>query len=285
MIENISSQKLLSNIRAISKKEGIPPQQLLKKYFLDCFLFTIQQSQYKQYFIVKGGMLFSALTGISTRTTIDIDFCIKVFPLEPKRIEITIRDICAISQSDNIQFIFNRIENIRDNGPYGGYRIFINVIFESIKEVIKLEISSGDIITPGPIQEKFSILGSDIEFDVLSYNIETLFAEKIETILSRGESNTRLRDFYDIFIIGNIFRSKVNKEIFKQALNVTLETRGSEEIINNFAKIISTIQQSSILEKAWGNYQRKTPYAKQIKYSDTIQTLIEWFEIFQTPSS
>ena len=268
-----SRNQLLHTMRNLARTEGVAATDLLKKYFLDRFLQTLQRSRFKDQFIVKGGMLISNITGLSTRMTADIDFNVRNLDVRPDNLSVIINEICELIQPDALLFNLNRITQIRDNGPYGGYRAFIDVYFEGIKEHVKLDISSGDVITPGPITMTFTITGAEDVFTGLAYNLETVLAEKIETILTRSNTNSRARDFYDLYILVEMCKDQISQVVFKKAFHRTIENRETEFILANADMIMDEIEQSDNLVKVWKNYQKSTPYARSIDFQSTLKAL------------
>lgn len=275
----LSKRQLLQTMRDLSKVEGVTAPELLKKHFLDRFLQTIQRSDYGNKFIVKGGMLISNLTGISSRVTADIDFNIRRIVLNQENLSVVIEEICKLSRPDALKFHFNRITKIRNEGLYGGYRVFIDVTFDGIRDVIKLDISAGDVITPGPVQMVFKVTGFEETFTSLAYNLETTLAEKIETILSRGDTNTRARDFYDVFVLMERFKDQINEKVLIKAIHRTTQHRETVSVMINAEVIIEEIEKSSLLKNAWKNYQKSAPYARLVTFQSTIDALRFWMSL------
>jgi predicted nucleotidyltransferase component of viral defense system len=263
---------LKAKIRNIAQEKNITAQVVLQNYMFERFLERLSVSEYKDTFILKGGLLIAAMVGLDTRSTMDMDATIRSYPLDEEHIRRAIEKICAISAGDSIDFQFTGIRPIRDDDNYGGFRVSIKAIYEIINTPLSLDITSGDVITPKPIRRIFkSMLNEEKQFELWTYNVETILAEKIETILRRGEFNTRPRDFYDVYIIAKT--QDYDADIFHQAISATANHRGTSEQIKPVLQIISTISASSILKDQWKKYQNKYPYAGEISFEEIISVL------------
>lgn len=271
-MSNAKAMSLKAKIRNIAKSKNIPAQVILQNYMFERFLNRLSVSDYKDKFVLKGGMLIAALVGIDNRATMDLDTTLKNLSLTPEAIEKALNDIFAIDIGDNITFSFKGISPIREDDIYGGYRVALNAVYETIVTPMTIDISTGDVITPEAVKFNFTCIFNDkLTFEVWAYNIETVLAEKVETILRRSVFNTRPRDFYDAYIL--ITTQSFDKKVFREALKKMIEHRGTENQINDFNDIMDVILSSIDLQKMWSNYQKQFAYANDISFEDTCDVI------------
>lgn len=255
-------------IRNLAKQKEINAQILLRNYMLERLLERISRSDYKDNFILKGGMLVAALVGVDMRSTIDMDATIKSFPVNKESIEDVFRSILAVSVDDGVEMNLKRIEEIRAEDDYEGYRVSIDAMMGTAKIPIKVDITTGDEITPKEVVYSFDLLLENRTIDILAYNIETVIAEKFETILSRGIANTRIRDYYDIYILLKLQGHKVENSVLAVAVRKTAEKRGSGAILFNGQAVLDEILFDDGLQVHWQRYQKKYSYAEDISWED-----------------
>jgi len=268
----MNAMSLKGKIKNIAKTKGISTQVVLQNYFFERFLDRLSKSEYQEKFILKGGLLIAAMTGLDTRATMDMDATVHSFTLDEEHIRNAINTICNIPANDGILFQITDINFIRDDDEYGGYRVSLNAIFETINNPLSIDITTGDVITPKPVKRLFkSILNTSDQFELWTYNIETILAEKIETILRRNIFNTRPRDFYDVYIISKT--QNFDNEIFHRALSATSAHRGSTKMICNTSEILKTIEENTLLKQHWEQYRKEYLYAKNISFEDTITAI------------
>ncbi|HRV23773.1 MAG TPA: nucleotidyl transferase AbiEii/AbiGii toxin family protein [Sphaerochaeta sp.] len=265
------AMSLKAKIRNLAKEKGMLAQVILQNYMFERFLDRLSKSNCKNNFIVKGGMLIAALVGISNRSTMDMDTTIKNYPVTTDSLTLAITEICHVGVDDDVNFSFIGIESIRDDDIYGGYRVGIRADYDTITTPLSVDITTGDIITPAEVFYSFKKLFDEGTIGVWAYNIETVLAEKVETILQRGELNTRLRDFYDIYILVNT--QDFDRSVFSDALKRTTEHRKTTYIFNDTLKRLKTIETSEILKDRWTRYSKNYPYAETIDYEEVIKTL------------
>ncbi|HEY5583554.1 MAG TPA: nucleotidyl transferase AbiEii/AbiGii toxin family protein [Ruminiclostridium sp.] len=265
-----SATQLKALIRNISKDKKVNAQILLRNYMLERLLERISISQYKHNFILKGGMLIAAMVGIDTRSTMDMDATIKGVPVSKENIKIMFDEILAVNVNDNVDFTINSIDDIRDEADYTGFRVSLNTIFDGIKQTLKIDITTGDTITPREIVYKFNLMLENRTIEVMAYNLETVLAEKLETIISRGTTNTRMRDFYDVYILTKLQADNINQKLLDEALNRTAINRGTDPLLDNKGLIVSEIITSSIMQDLWIRYQKKYDYADDISWGDVM---------------
>lgn len=270
------AMSLKAKIRNIAKEKELPAQIILQNYMFERFIERLSISEYKEKFILKGGVLIASLVGLDNRATMDVDTTIKNYPLNINSVTTAITDICKIEIKDDVNLVVTGVVVIRDDDIYGGYRVSIRADYETINTPMHVDVTTGDIITPKEIMYEFKKNFSDGTITVLTYNIETVLAEKVETILRRGELNTRPRDFYDVFILSKT--QSFDKAIFFDALKGTAVHRETTFIFNNTFDRIDEIQKSSVLLMRWEKYTKEYHYAKEISYTDVMIEIKKLFE-------
>ena len=266
------AMSLKGKIKNYAKNNNIAAQVVLQNYMFERFLERLSLSEYSDKFVVKGGMLIAAIVGLDTRSTMDLDTTLRNLPLTEEQISAALSTICKIELKDYVLFKIKSVLPIRKDDVYGGYCVRLDAIYDTIVTPLSIDISTGDIITPAAIKYEFGgIFDEDVKISLWGYNIETVMAEKVETILSRGVFTSRPRDFYDVFILGTT--QKYDKEIFKEALKATAIHRGSLRKIADINGIIEQISSNIDLKNMWEKYQKKFVYAREISYESIIDTL------------
>ena len=265
------AMSLKAKIRNLARKKDMSAQVVLQNYMFERFLERLSKSAYKDKFILKGGMLIAALVGIDNRATMDMDATIKNYPIDSDSITKAIKEICNISIDDDVTFTFNSVDDIRDDDAYGGYRVGIVSEYDTIITPMQIDITTGDAITPKEVLYLFKMIFEEGNIGVWAYNIETVLAEKVETILRRGELNTRPRDFYDVYILTKT--QSFDLLVFKEALKSTAAHRETSHIFNDISKRIDEIENSQILKKRWNKYTKDYRYAEDIEYDNVIDVL------------
>lgn len=266
------AMSLKGKIKNYAKNNNIAAQVVLQNYMFERFLERLSLSEYSDKFVVKGGMLIAAIVGLDTRSTMDLDTTLRNLPLTEEQISVALSTICKIELKDDVLFKIKSVLPIRKDDVYGGYRVRLDAIYDTIVTPLSIDISTGDIITPAAIKYEFGgIFDEDVKISLWGYNIETVMAEKVETILSRGVFTSRPRDFYDVFILGTT--QKYDKEVFKEALKATAIHRGSLRKIADINGIIEQISLNTDLKNMWEKYQKKFVYAREISYESIINTL------------
>ena len=263
---------LKGRIKNYAKSNNISAQVVLQNYMFERFLNRLSVSEYKEKFVVKGGMLIAAIVGLDTRSTMDLDATLRNLPLTEEKLNEAICSICAIDLKDDVVFEVKTIETIRQDDIYGGYRVRIDAIYDTIVTPLSIDVSTGDVITPDAIKYEFSgIFDENIRISLWGYNIETVIAEKVETILRRGVFNTRLRDYYDIYILGTT--QEYDEDTLQDALKATAKHRESTEQIADVKGILKQISESGVLKDMWRKYQKKYSYARDISYEQVVEIL------------
>lgn len=271
MIKNVQSLKDRAN--NFAKENNLTVQQVLQNYMFERFLERLSVSKYKEKLIIKGGLLLSSIIGIKLRSTMDIDADIVGINFTQEEIEKLISNIISINLNDNTQMKLEKIEEIKEESEYGGYRIKLVGNLENLKIPFHIDISTGDIITPRAIEYKYKKLLEDDYIEIYTYNQETVIAEKLQTILSRKIANSRMKDYYDLYFFVNSKWQEIDKEILKQAIKATFDQRSSKQDLENRENIIDTIEKDKTLIQSWKDYQAKHLYAQSIKYDDVIKAI------------
>ena len=273
-MSNAKAMSLKAKIRNIAKSKNLPAHVILQNYMFERFLNRLSVSEYKEKFVLKGGMLVAAIVGIDNRATMDLDTTLKNLPLTPEAIEKALNEIFEIDLNDDVEFKFKGISPIREDDIYGGYRVALDAIYETIVTPMTIDVSTGDVITPNAVKFNFTgIFDDELAFEVWAYNIATVLAEKIETILRRSMFNTRPRDFYDAYIL--ITTQNFDKATFTEALDKTIEHRGTRNQINDFGSTMEIVSESADLKRMWNNYQSQFPYAKDISFEEVCNSIME----------
>lgn len=268
----MNAMSLKTKIKNIAKEKNIPAQVILHNYMFERLLVRLSNSEYKEKFVLKGGMLVAAIVGLDNRATMDMDATLKNLPLTPEVIRSALDTICNIHYNDGVIFEILTISPIRENDIYGGYRIMLNAKFDTITTPLSIDVSTGDIITPHAVKYSFiEIFDNNKSYELWTYNIETILAEKVETILRRGIFNTRPRDFYDTYILSTT--QKFNFEVFIEGLNLTAVHRGTTQQIADVTSILHNIAESSELRSMWDKYRKQFAYAASIEYDQIMISL------------
>ena len=265
--------QLKAFIKKKAAEKKISAQLVMQNYMLERLLERISLSAYKQNFILKGGFLISAIVGLDTRATMDLDTTIKGFILTHEAIRRIFEEICAVEVADDVRFELVDIADIREGDDYPGIRVSLKANYPPISVPLTVDVTTGDIITPREIEYTFSLLFDDRSISILAYNLETVLAEKIETVLSRSIANTRPRDFYDIHILYSLRGSECDSQTLLQALERTANKRGSQKVLNLYPDIITEIRSSEQLQGFWKKYQRDFDYAKDVSFDDACDTI------------
>ena len=269
------AMQLKARARNKAQEYHIPAQAVLQSYFLERFLERISISSYKDAFVLKGGMLIASMIGIGSRTTMDMDTTLRSFPLSEDALVDIVSEICLIQLGDDIAFTLETIKPIREDDEYGGFRAGLIAQHETISTPLKVDITAGDRITPGAIRHQFQSVFSEKSINVWAYNLETILAEKVETILRRGIFNTRPRDFYDVYILLKKFPDAYNPKIFSDAFGATAEHRNSLHTFKDIEKILANIQNDKEMQQHWEQYRKDNDFAKDISFEAVLQAILD----------
>lgn len=274
-----NAMQLKAVIKNISKDKHISAQLVMQNFMLEGLLERISVSKYRQNFILKGGFLIAAMVGLDTRATMDMDATIKGWPVNEESIKNMFLDICKIDLQDDVTFEFKKIGEIREGDDYTGYRVSLSANYPPMAVPLKLDITTGDKITPREIEYRFKLLLEDREIPVLAYNLETVMAEKLETVVSRGDQNTRPRDYYDIYILAKMQYKNIETEYLRAALDATSKKRGSSEILKEYKNIIDIVRNSDVMIKQWRTYQRDFEYATDISFDEVCDAVVRMMDL------
>lgn len=269
----LTPAQIKGRIKNVAKQNGSDPITLLRIYMMERFLERITYSKYKDDFIVKGGILVTSMIGISMRSTMDIDTTIRNFDLTKEETTRIVNEIKDISLDDHIEFILNDVSDIMDNMEYPGIRIHMDAKLENLIVPIKIDISTGDVTTPREIRYEYPLLLEDKSIQLWSYNLETILAEKIQTILSRGLLNTRMRDFYDVTTLFDRYNDQINYNDLLLAFDKTCSKRETLSLLEHYEEILCSISEDSTLQNLWKNYCRKYKYASHIEFSTNLEII------------
>ena len=273
-----NAMQLKALIKNLAKEKCISAQLVLQNYMLERFLERISLSSYRDNYIIKGGFLIAFMVGLDTRATMDMDATIKGYPVKEDSIRKMIEEILGIPIEDSITFRLQSIHEIREDDEYSGYRASLIAEYGRMAVPLKLDITSGDKITPREIEYSYKLMWENRSISILAYNLSTILAEKLETILSRADQNTRPRDYYDVYILTKLQGENIDDKTLSLALSATAEKRGSVHLLSQFRDILSTVKSSSIMKIRWENYQKDFDYAKGIEFEEccnAISTLLE----------
>lgn len=270
-----NAMQLKAIIKNISKEKHISAQLVMQNYMLERLLERISVSKYQQNFILKGGFLIAAMVGLDTRATMDMDATIKGLPVNEQTMRKMFEEICKIELKDDVNFSFRSIGEIREGDVYTGYRVSLSANYPPMAVPLKLDITTGDKITPKEIEYQFRLLLEDRRISVLAYNLETIMAEKLETVISRGDQNTRPRDYYDIYILAKLQYANIESDALKSALDATTQRRGSAAVIKEYRSIMGTVKNSDVMQRQWKDYQKDFEYATDIALEDTCDVVVE----------
>ena len=261
-----NAMQLKAAFKKIAKEKHISAQLVLQNYLLERFLERVSVSKYQSNFIIKGGFLIASMVGLDSRSTRDMDATIKRFPVRENTIQRMVEDIASINLADDVTFVLKKIGEIREGDEYTGYRVSLSARYFSLDETIKLDITTGDKITPREIDYEYRLMMEERSIHVLAYNLTTILAEKLETVISRGDQNTRPRDFYDIYILTKLQSDNIDWPMLAQAFQATAEKRGSQNVVKNYPAIIETVRQSPVMQRQWKNYSDNFEYAADISF-------------------
>ena len=268
-----TSRQLKALVRNKSKGDNAKALTIIRNYIMERFLERLSLSPYRKNLILKGGMLISAMIGRDSRSTMDIDAAIKALPLSEETAERIVTEIASIEIDDGMTFSIKSVLPIMDEADYPGIRVMLDTTLETMRTPLKIDFSTGDVITPGEISYSFRLLFEEREISIMAYNLETLLAEKTETVLSRGTVNTRMRDFYDIYVLEYTQFQNIDRDVLRAAFSNTCENRSSSAIGGDMELVLDEIESSRDMAGLWRNYQQKFDYAAGIGWKDMMQAV------------
>lgn len=267
-----TSRQLKDKVRNMARGDSAKAQLLIRNYGMERFLERVSLSEHRDNFILKGGMLVSALVGLENRATMDIDTSIRNMPLDTIAAKAMVEEIIAVPVDGNIRFEINDFGTIMDDAEYSGVRISLNAFLDATRIPLKIDISTGDAITPAAVNYQYKLMFEERYITLWAYNLETVLAEKIETVLSRSVLNTRLRDFYDLYVLQDT-GLEIDKATLAAALTATARKRGSEQVLVLYERTLDEIRISPLMREQWERYQGKNNYAAGIVWDDVISDI------------
>lgn len=268
MIKNVDSLK--AKLRNLSEKTNITSNYLLQSFMFEGLLRRISVSQYKEKFIIKGGMLLTSIFGVNLRATMDLDATLKGLPLNEDTITKIFAELIEVDVKDDITFEIVGIKEIREEDAYGGYSINLKANLDNLWTHLIVDITTGDIITYKEVEFDYKTLFDNETINILSYNYETIIAEKYESIISRNIDNSRMKDYYDLYMFVNLKWNDINKDVLYQAIRNTSKKRETTNDIDNSEENIKKIEEDNHIRNLWVDYQNKYDYAKDIEFEDVI---------------
>ncbi len=269
-----NAMQLKAIIKNIAKNKNISAALVLQNYMLERFLERVSLSRYHDNYIIKGGFLIASMVGLDARATMDMDATIKGYPVNEEAIRKMVEDIIAVPVEDTIHFCLKSVREIREGDEYTGYRVALTADYEKMAVPLKLDITTGDKITPREIEYSYKLMMEDRSIRVLAYNLSTILAEKLETVVSRGDQNTRPRDYYDIYILSKLQAENIDIGNLKAALSATTDKRGSSELMKQYAEIMRTVKSSDVMKRQWDNYRKDFDYAAGIEFEETCDAVV-----------
>ena len=269
MIKN--SKSLIDKARNIANKNNITVNEVLQNYMFERILERLSESKYKYNFILKGGLLLSSIMGIDTRTTMDMDTCIKGINLTDEELYKVLTEILSMDVDDNIEFSIKNSSPIREEDAYGGLKYNLIATFEGIRVNLSIDIATGDIITPREIDYSYKMLFEDRTIHIMTYPVETIIAEKYQTVIDRGILNSRMKDYYDLYYL--LTNKNYDNATLQEAIQKTFSKRNTDLSIAN--QKIKEIEESDFLRDLWKNYANKHSYSRDIKYEELIHKIKE----------
>lgn len=272
-------EQIKGRIKSVAKQNNADARTLMRIYMMERFLERLAESEYRDNFIIKGGILVTAMIGVAHRSTMDIDTSMKNLNLSAEDALRVVNQVKDIDLDDGVSFEVKDVSNIMDEMEYPGIRVTMNANVGRLITPLKIDISTGDVITPRAIEFNYDLLLEDRSISLWSYNLETILAEKLQTVLARGILNTRMRDFYDIRMLLDTYEDKVNKAVLKDAFAATCKKRGTDNLQEQAEEIIKIIEADEQLQVLWRAYQKKYSYAAEIDYASVIsgvRKLMDW---------
>lgn len=274
----IEYSELFEKSKELAKKSGLTQLELYQRFMFERILERISVSKYNENFILKGGLLLSAMLGINSRSTRDMDISIKGIDVSQEKMLGILNEILTMDIGDKVKFDVVNITDIREDDEYGGNKYHLVGKLENLKVALEIDISTGDEITPKELNFEYISIFENKKIYIDTYNIETILSEKIETILRRGKYNTRMKDYYDVYFFLTKLRKDINLEIFKQALNNTLRKREAFEYYNDYRQILDLIAKDDRITNYWNIYKKKNKYAENIEFKEIVKALKEFLD-------
>jgi predicted nucleotidyltransferase component of viral defense system len=273
----MTSKQMKDLLNNMAKKTGVNVQILQRNYMMERLLERISLSKYMDNFILKGGILVAAMVGIDSRSTMDLDASVKNIELSRDGIEKIFSDLVSMDIGDDVSIVIKSIDEIREEFEYSCFRVSLQGTVDETVIPMKVDISTGDVITPREVKYSFRLILENRTIDIWAYNLETVLAEKMETTVSRNILNTRMRDFYDIKVLYSLMKNDLDISLLKKALKQTAQKRNAENAVRDYGKILDDIMNNSDIKNLWKNFQKKFPYASELEWSDVMNTVMNLF--------
>ena len=267
-----SATALKAKIKNKAGRDSDKSQIILRIYLMERLLERVSLSQYRDNFVLKGGLLVSSLVGVDMRSTMDVDTTVKSLPLNKRSAQKILEEIIAVKLEDRVAFRITKVQDIMEGHEYEGIRCMIECTIDKLKQTIKVDISTGDEITPRAIAYKLPLIIEDRSINIWAYNLETLLAEKLETIMVRAETNTRMRDFYDIHVLLEQDVVTIDRDTMKSAFYATCKRRKSTERIMTIDDVINKIADDEVMKQQWKNYRKTNYYVGALEWDDVIES-------------
>ena len=268
-----TAKQLKDLIRNLSKKKSADAQILMRNYMMERFLERISLSKYRDKFILKGGMLVAAMVGLDARSTMDLDATVKEINVNVNDVADLIAGIVSVPIDDGVTFRVNKVSEIMDEAEYPGIRVSMTTVFDGVVTPLKIDISTGDAITPKEVRYSFKLMLEDRSIDIWAYNLETVLAEKLETIITRATVNTRMRDFYDIYILEQLHGNMLNAQILHDALLTTARKRETEGHLAEAKEVFAEVEGSPVMQQLWTAYRKKFSYAADLEWNIVMKAV------------
>ena len=231
---------------------------------------------------LKGGMLVAAMIGLESRATMDIDGTIKGINVNVEDVEKMIATIVSVPMDDGVEFQVKRISEIMDEAEYPGIRVSMETRFDGVRTPLKIDISTGDAITPREVRYRFKLMLEERSIDIWAYNLETILAEKLETVVSRSTTNTRMRDFYDLHMLSQLYGQTIVPADLSAALTATARKRNTEKYLADAVAALDEIEADMNMVKLWAAYQKKFSYASDVTWNSIMTSVRSLFKLVQS---
>lgn len=270
-----TSKQLKDKVRNISKGDNNIAKVLIRNFIMERFLERVSVSDYRNHFILKGGMLVASIIGIDMRATMDIDTTVKSLPVNVDDAQRIVSEICAIPLEDNVTFRIISVSDIMTDFEYPGVRMMLEAVLERMRQVIKIDISTDDVITPSALEYEYKLMFEDRTMPLLTYNVETLLAEKIQTILARGIANTRLRDYYDVHEVIKICAARVDKVILLQAFIATCKKRETVFSKDEMSETLTMIEKDAGMAGMWEQFRKRNYFVGDLEWKEVLNGVLD----------
>lgn len=270
-----SAEQIKGSVKSMANRMNLKPQEVLQIFMFERLVERLSVSPYKDNFILKGGLLIASMIGIGERTTMDMDTTIQGLPMTEQAMEQVVKEIISIDAKDGILFEFRGMQPIREDDEYHNFCESICALYGKMKVPMKIDITTGDKITPKQIDYEYKFMFDEKTVTVKAYPLETILAEKYETVIRRNIGNTRARDFYDLYVLMKMKREEIRWEVLREAVSATAEKRGSSEELKEYQEIAEDMRESQFLKRIWEKYQEENTYSEGIKFDDTLEVVLQ----------